>query len=400
MATADAPVGALAPAPPPRTRPGGRGLRPLRLSFYVLGQLMGPVAMLALLLTSVVWMIQILPLLDTVINRGQSAVTFIYLGMLLLPTLLAIILPLSFFFGALASLQRMSGDSELVVMASAGYSLRQLAMPVLGAATIVMVLTWACSLYLMPAGQRALNDKMGDIRADIGAALLDEGQFNTQAKGLTVFIRRIDANGGISGILAHDGRDPKRPLTYIAARGQIAQTEAGARLVLYDGTLQSGRARQLSTLTFDRSVVDLDQFASQARDSLRRASDRFLGELLWPQERSGLTDRIRANFTAEAHNRLSQPLYCIAFGLIALAAVTRGRRQRGPLALRLTIASLCAIGLRIAGYGVAGAAQNQPLLLAFFYVIPLGGAAVAGLVLAGYSPAAILARRRSEAAPE
>jgi lipopolysaccharide export system permease protein len=371
----------------------------LRLSFYVLGQLMGPVAMLALLLTSVVWLIQSLSLLDLVINRGQSAITFIYLGLLLLPTLLAIILPLSFFFGTLASLQRMSGDSELVVMASAGFSLRQLAMPVMGAAIIVMALTWACSLYLMPAGQRALHAKEGDIRADIGAALLNEGQFNNPAKGLTVFIRRLDADGSISGILAHDGRDPKRPLTYIAARGQIAQTAAGARLVLYDGTLHSGRARQLSTLTFDRSVVDLDQFAAQTQDSVRRSSDRYLSELLWPQERSGLTDRIRANFTAEAHNRLSQPLYCLAFGLIALAAVTRGRRQRGPLALRLTIASLCAIGLRIAGYGIAGAAQNQPLLLVLFYVIPLGGAVVAALVLAGYSPAAILARRRSEAVP-
>ena len=141
-------------------------------------------------------------------------------------------------------------------------------------------------------------------------------------------------------------------------------------------------------------MVNLDQFANQARDSVRRTSDRFLGELLWPQETTGLTDRLRRTFTVEAHNRLSQPLYCLAFGLIALAAVVRGRRQRGPLAMRLVMASLCAIGLRIAGYGVAGAAQNQPLLLPLFYLIPLGGACLAALVLAGYSPAAILARRK------
>lgn len=399
MATPEAHVDAFASAPRQPARPRGGGFRPSRLSLYVLSQLLGPVAMLALLLTSVVWLVQVLPLLDLVINRGQSAFTFLYLVLLLLPTLLTIILPLSFFFGSLAALQRMSGDSELVVMAAAGYSLRQLAMPVLGAATILMALTYLCSLYLMPAGQRELHAKEVDIRADIGAALLNEGQFNNPAKGLTVFIRRLDNDGGISGILAHDGRDPARPLTYIAARGQIAQTEAGARLVLFDGTLQSGRGRQLSTLTFDRSVVDLDQFAAQTQDSVRRTSDRFLPELLWPQETTGLTARIRHGFIVEAHNRLSQPLYCIAFGLIALAAVVRGRRQRGPLALRLTIASLCAIGLRIAGYGMAGAAQNQPMLLPLFYVIPLGGALLAALVLAGYSPAALLARRRGESMP-
>ena len=96
---------AFAHAPPAQPRPKRRGLRPLRLTFYVLGQMLGPVAMLAVLLTGVVWLVQILPLLDLVINRGQSAFTFAYLVLLLLPTLLTIILPIAFFFGALASLQ-------------------------------------------------------------------------------------------------------------------------------------------------------------------------------------------------------------------------------------------------------------------------------------------------------
>ena len=69
----------------------------------------------------------ILPLLDLVINRGQSAPTFLYLILLYLPTPLAIIMPIAFFFAALFTLHRLQSDSELVVMASAGYSLRQLA---------------------------------------------------------------------------------------------------------------------------------------------------------------------------------------------------------------------------------------------------------------------------------
>ena len=72
---------------------------------------------------------------------------------------------------------------------------RQLAVPVFVAAAIVMALTYLCGLYLMPAGQRALNDKVLDIRADIGAALLNEGEFNTPAQGLTVFIRELDSDG-------------------------------------------------------------------------------------------------------------------------------------------------------------------------------------------------------------
>ena len=56
------------------------------LFFYVLRQITGPFLLFTLLLTLVVWMTQSLRLLDLVINRGQSAVIFAYLTMLMLPS--------------------------------------------------------------------------------------------------------------------------------------------------------------------------------------------------------------------------------------------------------------------------------------------------------------------------
>jgi lipopolysaccharide export system permease protein len=379
----------------PNPSPGLR-LTPLGLSRYVLGQLLGPVAILTVLLVSVIWLVSILPLLDLVINRGQSAPTFLYLILLLLPGLLMTIMPIAFFVAALFTLSRLAGDSELVVMASAGFSLRQMAMPVLACAAIVMALTYACALYLAPLGQRALHNKVLDIRADMAGALLNEGDFSTPSPGLTVFIRQMGNQGDIRGILVHNSRDKMRPITYIAEKGILAQTPAGIRLIMLDGTIEQGAAggKQLSVLHFESYTMNLDQFSGPARNSLRKTDERYLGELLWPPEKDGLTDRVRNQFFAEAHNRLSQPLYCIAFALIALAAVLRGRRQRGNVALRLGLASLAAAGLRIADYGVMGLAQRNPLLVSLFYLLPLIGAAAAIAVLAGYSPAAILARRR------
>ena len=107
-----------------------------RLSNYVLRQLVGPVALFTFLLTAVVWLSQSLRLLDLVINRGQSAPTFLYLTFLLLPTLLVIILPIAFFGGTLYGLNKLNADSELVAMSAAGYSRWQLAAPVMAAALI------------------------------------------------------------------------------------------------------------------------------------------------------------------------------------------------------------------------------------------------------------------------
>ena len=357
-----------------------------RLSFYVLKQLIGPVALFAFLMTCVIWLTQSLHFLDLVINRGQSAPTFLYLSMLALPSILVLILPIAFFFGVLYALSRLNSDSELVVMAAAGFSRAQLAVPMFVAAATVMALTYLCGLYLMPAGQRAMADKVVDINADIGAAMLNEGAFNTPAKGLTVFIREIDSSGGIHGALVHDNRNPKSPITYFVESGRIVQTPSGMRFVMLNATVElaSKNGATLKVLKFARYPFDLDQFTSAAPSSEGKAKDRYLGELLTPDPK--LKAKTRRAFIAEAHSRIAEPFYCIAFALIALAAVTQGRRARGAHLLRMTIACFAAAGLRIAGYGVAGLAAGNSAYCILFYLFPLIGIAGAAIVLAGGFP--------------
>lgn len=368
-----------------------------RLSNYVLRQLVGPIALFSFLLTAVVWLSQSLRLLDLIINRGQSAPTFVYLTLLMLPSLLVIILPIAYFAATLYGLNRLNADSELVAMTAAGYSRWQMAVPVLWAAAGVMLLTYVCTLWLMPLGQRTMKDKVLDIRTDIAAAILTEGTFNTPAQGLTVFIRELTPDGRIGGILVHDNRDPARPTTYIAQSGLLAQTPAGARLIMEHGTIeQSGKGgARLSVLKFQRYVFDLDQFASHSGEAVREIHERYLGELFWPKFAKEPGQKIRNILAAEGHSRLAEPLYCLTFALIALAAITRGRRARGAYALRLIVASLIAGALRIMGYGAQGMGARNPDLDVLMYLVPLGGAALAAVYIAGLLPDTLRSRSNS-----
>jgi lipopolysaccharide export system permease protein len=356
-----------------------------RISLYVLRQMIEPIALFTFLLTVVVWLSQSLRLLDLVINRGQSAPTFVYLSMLMLPQLMVIILPIAFFGGVLYGLHKLSVDSELIVMSASGYSRAQLAVPVLMAAGLVMAITYVCGLYLMPLGQRAMKAEVVSIRADIGAALLSEGTFNTPAKGLTVFIRELSPDGHIRGILVHDNRNAKRPTTYIARGGVLAQTQAGSRLIMLDGTIEQSAqgGAQLSVLKFQRYVFDLDQFASQQRETDLETSERTLPELFWPHFIKEPGKHTRDIYFAEAHNRLTAPLYCLTFAMIALAAVTRGRRARGAYAIRLTVASAAAGLARLLGYATQGLVSRHPSAFILLYLIPLSGAAMAALEVRG-----------------
>jgi len=353
-----------------------------KLFFYLLRQIVGPFLLFTLVLTLVVWMTQSLRLLDLVINRGQSAVIFGYLTMLMVPSLLVVIAPIAFFGAALYTLNKLNNDSELVVMWASGVSRLQLALPVLAGAALVMAITYACGLYLMPLGQRVMKDKVFDIRADIGAAILKEGAFTTPSDGLTVFIRELASNGEIKGILVHDNRQPDRPITYLAESGVLAQTTEGARLIMNNGNIEQGEGRgaRLSVLRFERYVFDLDQYAGPQRASDRDTSERYLPELLNPPFADGQSVR-RGVYIAEAHNRLSAPLYCVAFALIALAATAKGRLARASYALRLSGATLLGAVLRLVGYATQGMAARSPQFLVILYLIPLAGILVSAAIL-------------------
>ena len=91
-----------------------------KLSVYLLRQIFGPFFLFTLLLTLVVWMTQSLRLVDLVINRGQSALVFAYLTLLMLPSLLVIIVPVAFFGAAIFALNKLSGDSRTGQSRAAG----------------------------------------------------------------------------------------------------------------------------------------------------------------------------------------------------------------------------------------------------------------------------------------
>jgi len=361
-------------------------LKPMRrLTFYIMQQIIGPFALFTLLLTSVVWLTQALGMLDLVISRGQSAVIFVQLTGLIIPTLLVIILPISFFAAALYALHKLNNDSELVVMWAAGVSRFQLATPVLLTALGVMLLTYACGLYFMPAGQRALREKVFEIRADIGAAILQEGAFTAPSAGLTVFIRELGTGGQIHGILVHDSRNAQQPITYLAESGIVAQTPEGARLIMENGNIQRSNdsGARLSMLRFDRYVFNLDQFAGPPSATEREASERYISELFYP-ETSGAGQETRRNlYWAEGHDRLSSPLYCIAFALIALAATATGHLGRSSYAMRITGGAILAAALRMIGFGAQGIAARNPAVNVVLYLLPLTGIVLGALLVAG-----------------
>src|SRR5271169_5533337 len=120
-----------------------------RLDRYILRQCFGVMIFVTAALSAAVWLAQSLRLIDLIVNRGLSVDVFLYLAMLILPRFLDIVLPIGVFIAVLFTFNRLTTESELVVMRAAGLSPMALTRPVLVLAGIAFLILMSLSAYFL-----------------------------------------------------------------------------------------------------------------------------------------------------------------------------------------------------------------------------------------------------------
>jgi lipopolysaccharide export system permease protein len=338
------------------------------ISRYILNQLVFVVVFVAVGITFAVWLTQSLRLIDYIVNRGLPASSFILFVALLLPSFLGVVLPIATFCAVLFIYNKMLMDSELVVMRASGMSQIQLALPALVAGLGATAIGYAISLYFLPASFLTFKDLQSEIRNSYSAALVQEGVFSTLTDGITLYVRERGASGELRGILVHDNRDRERPVTMMAERGAMVQSEAGPRVVMINGNRQevereSGR---LSLLYFDRYTVEVAGFNETLKARWREPKERFLFDLLGPKT-SKLDIQFSKELIAEGHQRLVAPFYTMTFVLIGLAALLSGQFNRRGQPWRVLAAILCVAALESASLALQDLATRSAMTLPFMY---------------------------------
>ena len=134
------------------------------LERYILRQCFGVMIFVTAALSAAIWLAQSLRLIDLIVNRGLSIEVFLYLALLILPRFLDIVLPIGVFIAVLFTFNRLTAESELVVMRSSGLSHIALAKPVLMLAGIAFLVLMSLSVYFLPASNSAFKDLQFEIR--------------------------------------------------------------------------------------------------------------------------------------------------------------------------------------------------------------------------------------------
>lgn len=347
---------------------------------YIFRAIMGAFLIILVSLTLVIWFTQAMRDFDLITSQRQTLLVFIGITGMIIPLLVMILAPIALVMAAAHVLNKLSSDSEIIVMNAAGISPWRLLRPFLAAATVVSVLVAVIAAYVSPRALRELRDWGAQVRADILTNIVQPGRFTTIGGNLTFHIADRRPNGLLVGIFVDDRRDPNVHSTYLAQQGEIVKNDKASFLVLQGGSIQRLEAGQRDPriVTFDRYPFDLSQFATGPQNVVYTVREKYIWQLLWPRPDDTLYATQPDQYRSELHDRLATPLYPFAFVILAFAFLgpPQTTRQSRTLALLGMIGAVSL--LRLVGFVSVIVGVKVPGVLAVQYVA-LFGTIAAGL---------------------
>ena len=347
---------------------------------YMFRTTMGAFLITLVSLTVVMWFTQAIREFDLITSQRQTMFVFIGITGLLIPLLVMMIAPISLVLATAHIINKLSSDSEIIVMNAAGVSPWPLVRPFLASGLVVAVLVASIAVYVSPWSLRALRNWATQVRADILTNIVQPGRFTTVSGNLTFHIADRKPNGLLVGIFLDDRRDPKEHATYLAEQGEIVKNDTGSFLVLEKGSVQrleSGQ-RDPRIVTFDRYAFDLSRFGvgPQTGGVTYNAREKYIWELLWPPANDAQSVAQAGEYRSELHDRIATPLYPIAFVILAYAFLgpPQTTRQSRTLSL-LALIGVVAV-LRLVGFLSVIIGNRMPIALGAQYVVLFGAMAL------------------------
>jgi lipopolysaccharide export system permease protein len=250
---------------------------------------------------------------------------------LTLPSVISTVLPSSAFVAGVYIANKLTQDSELVVMRALGFSSYRLARPVFYFAALVALMMAILTNIMVPLSTTALRERTAEIAQNATSRFLKDGQFMTVSAGLTLYIRDITQSGELLDIFIADDRNANARVTYTAQRAFLIKSDLGPKLLMFDGVLQDFDETQktlsvthFSDLTYSITLADAAQIQIN-----RRASELMTWELIRPSqavldETETTSDRLQF----AGHYRLSWPLSAAAAGLVGFSTLLLGAFSR------------------------------------------------------------------------
>ncbi len=190
------------------------------LDRYIFRELLSPFWVSLAVLCGLVWTKEMLRLVELLVGKGMGLLAVARIIIHLMPSFLVLTLPMACLIASIAAFSRLSRDSEIVAMRTAGLSLIRITAPVLVFSSFVFLGTLGLSQWGQPWSSLSLKKLAISLIQDQFQVALEHGAFQEPVDGMMMFVPEPEPGEPVRGIFISDRRDPDSPLIMTATSFQ------------------------------------------------------------------------------------------------------------------------------------------------------------------------------------
>lgn len=303
---------------------------------YIIKEVTGPFILGLLIFTFIFVLDKIFELAELIISRGVDVWSVTKLFIYVLPSLVAIAVPMAVLLASLMGIGRLSVDNEITAVKASGVNIMTLAWPAIFISLFISIgMVWF-NHSVLPKANHSFRNLYYDIVRQKASVAIKEKTFVNDFDGYILYVDKKDQTGGLKGVLIYCISKRRQPLySVMAETGQLISDPVARRVIL---KLDDGEIHYVPKLDpsfydqihFKTYNIDLDinralQMSDQGGKSYREMS---ITELTAELKRLH-SQNINNNYLeVEIHKRISIPFACLAFLLIGLPLGIRVRGSR------------------------------------------------------------------------
>jgi LPS export ABC transporter permease LptF/LPS export ABC transporter permease LptG len=370
-----------------------RLMRATLLDRYIIREIVPPTTLGLLVFTFILLINEIPRLLGVLVAHQADGWTILRVFFNLLPSILAVTIPMAFLLGVLLAFGRMSSDSEIVALRASGVSPLRLIVPVLLLSTATALITFYINAVALPAANQGYRELVYKLVADRARTAVKPRTFTDKLlPGMMLFVSDIPADTGEwTNVLIHDRRAQPKSQLILSRTGRLVVDEAkrSVRVELGEGvrhTFDVAKPKDYDQEKFKSLAfaLPLDEFFPKLTLSKgdREMTLRELSSEIRERLAKGEGRKATARFEVEWHKKFAISTACLVFGMLGLGLSLGNRKEARSAAFALSIAVIFVYYVLIRLGEQAGDTGLMPPFLSMWAAnLVLGAMAIALLAL-------------------
>ncbi len=244
-----------------------------KLQLYAVKEFIPPFILSIGVFTFVMLLDKLLDLLEMIVSKGIPMRTVGEIFILLLPSMVAVVIPMGVLAGVLIAVGRLSSDLEITAMKASGASIFNLTLPLITVAVILAGVLVYFNNNILPDANHMARNLLLDVGTMRPTARIIPGMFVDDIENYRILVgEKDDLTGELRHIVIHENIPGRPRRTITALYGTMEPVSANRlRLVLHNGQMHElsddSAYRALDYETYTVEVTRSAELVRRDRDS-------------------------------------------------------------------------------------------------------------------------------------